>query len=225
MILKCYVSDRCNFRCPDCHWFSEDVKVIEASADTLLPTILSPEWTEIDFTGGEPTLWEPLADTVNAIPGDRTVGVFTNGSRPKALSAIARPIWILLSIHPETDWDVVRELLSLAAGKKWRVSAVSFPADTPVPEWFRLGARGLSNQIADGERYRHLLSRRVVCAPRTGLLGTDGHLYSCERGLRSKDPAFRHACGKLCRVEENCLSAFSTEQFLGKDDGCEPGDT
>ncbi len=216
MILKCYVSDRCNFRCPGCHWFSEEVKAVEPSVGTLLPTILSPEWTEIDFTGGEPTLWEPLAELVNAIPADKVVGVFTNGSHPQALSTIARSIWILLSLHPETSWDAVRELLVLAAGKKWRVSAVSFPADVPVPEWFRLTVRGLSNQIADGEAYRHLLGCEVICAPRTALLGTDGHFYNCERGLRSKDPEFRHQCGKLCRVAENCLSAFSTEQMLGR---------
>jgi hypothetical protein len=212
MILKCHVSDRCNFRCPDCHWFSEGVDVRDPPVGALLPIIRSPEWSEVDFTGGEPTLWEPLAEAINTVPIEKRVGVFTNGSHPEALVAIARSVWILLSIHPETDWDAARELLDLAAGRQWAVSSVRFPEDTAVPKWFPLWARPLTNQITDGAKFSGLLGKTVRCVPRTALLGTDGHFYACERGLRSKDPALRGRFMETCRVGAGCLSAFIGEQ-------------
>lgn len=217
ILLRVHLSDECNRRCPSCHWFGQsgepvvhagpeaaDVLAAVERARAVLPAV------GLVLTGGEPTLWEPLPEFINALPPGATLTVFTNGILAARLLPVRRRAILLLNACAETDEAAVAGLRR----RGWSVNRNPLPAGTPRDQFVR------------AEGFRHLLGREVRCRGGGGWrFATDGRAYACEIGVRAKDPTLRLPVSLregafntvqppwfACVVREDCLSAFGCDQ-------------
>ena len=229
------VTDQCNFRCSGCHWFSSTVvpseRPLEADDVASFLTRTGP-YDRAIFSGGEPSLWEPLPDVVNQIrTGVAQFAIYTNGSMPDRLAGIVRSgrsLYLRISVHSQTDWRAVRETVALARSRSWAVKVFAYRPDfdhVGVPGWLDVPIKVNEDQNALGASWLgYLKGKRVMCRPRMIFIGSDGKAYACERGMRSKDTRlaldFSVWSGTVsnrprsCIAESDCLSCFVSEQFV-----------
>ena len=208
--VKIYVTDKCNLHCAGCHWFSEAIN--EGNTITKKDILFFiKKWRPpaVCFTGGEPTLWPHLSETVNAIPLETQVWINTNGSIPESIEALDRSVYIRLSRHKKTNAKKFEKTLAIAKNKGFAVYIVTF--DNPLP-----GVIVFANQlnIRDDDAR---IGKQVKCKPCRIYFGSDGNAYYCERGLRSKNPdlrmgfSLRHGKprikSKVCKADKFCLTA------------------
>lgn len=226
------VSDKCNFKCKSCHWFSGEIIHFEPYTYIYyLEFIKKLDWVDrLIFSGGEPTLWSDLSRLINKVGTNvGEIAIYTNGSNPWILNQIDTNIcmYIRLSIHSETNWKKMAELLDIVSDKKWKMKVFSFEDSLPneIPKWFKIEIKQSKEQLREGrEKYSSLLGKMIYCQPRMIYIGTDGNAYCCERGLRSKEEKYRMPFGLIggkikvdfrkCIVDEECLGTFETEQYF-----------
>ncbi len=179
------VSDRCTLKCKDCHWFSQDVKIVESiSKDDVLFFINRWKPIIVQFSGGEPTLWSDLCGTINKIPSKIQVIVNSNGNRPSILANINRKIKLDLSVHKGMDHKLFEQSVKIARQKKFKLNFASFnyfnnPFGIEVNQ---------ANQMKNIDREK--IGKKVVCKPTKIYFGSDGRAYQCEKGLRTKDDLY-----------------------------------
>ena len=226
------VTDACNMRCRGCHWFSAPVKPRRgrlAPEDITAFLARTGPYDRAVFAGGEPTLWQGLAQAVNGTPLETEVAIYTNGSSPETLTPINRSnVYLRLSVHEETMWISFRATLELAKERGWRVKLFSYETDfarARPPKWLDLSIKVTPDQIEEGDRLLgHLLNTRVRCRPRMLFIGSDGRAYTCEKGMRAKDDSLAedfdlwsgdpHVFQRECTADRACLSCMMTEQFV-----------
>ena len=208
--VKIYITDKCNLHCKDCHWFSEPVKESNiVTREDILYFIEKWQPKEFCFTGGEPTLWPYLAETINSIPLTVALGLNTNGTHPEILDLIERPVTILLSYHKKTNRNVFNKSYNIIKDKGLKVTLATF--DSPV-DGFKIEANQLN--ISDDDKR---IGKYVKCRPRQIYFGSDGRAYFCERGLRAKSDnltmGFSLRDGipslktRVCKANKSCLTA------------------
>lgn len=224
--VKFWVSDECNFRCGNCHWFSTEIKHISPPPPIDYINYINKNALnicEIVFTGGEPTLWNGLADVINNSPEKIRKVINTNGSFPESLFAIKTKVTILASLHKQTDWDAIKRLIGLSNERGWGLGFAQFTGSLPeLPGWFKARIYTEDEQVEAGAKLEYLVGKEIYCKPRMIYIATDGNAYVCERGLRSKDEKFSAGFGLTwgetnikfckCNVDKNCLSCLVTEQ-------------
>lgn len=225
------VNDSCNFHCNSCHWFSDKINFVSPpSYIKYLKFLEKIDWVDrVVLSGGEPTLWVELHQLVNNIGGNiGEITVYTNGSNPKILSKITkRNLYVRLSLHLETNWSQVRNILNLIEERNWKLKVFAYTASLPtqIPDWLNIKINYNGEQSSDGfSTYHHLIGKQIYCQPRMLYFGTDGTAYCCEKGLRSKDQKYSmgfslnsgkiHSNFRQCTVTRDCLGSFETEQFI-----------
>ncbi len=230
-----HVTDQCNMRCKNCHWFSEPI-VVRQSISARDPAcfinriLRTGEGVErVIFGGGEPTLWPHLADSVARLPPQvGEVCLFTNGSKPEKLRSIDRPMNVRVSIHDDVNWQKIKELIELAQSKQWTLRFTAFDdsyKEVELPKWFTASVKLKQEQMKAGqEALSHILGRLIYCRPRRAIVGSDGYGYCCEKGVRSKSKAFRSGFSlwdglpdgemRACIADKSCLGNIPTEQEI-----------
>ena len=179
--VKFVVWDKCNLNCEECHWFSSPVKTINKVKGSNILSFIN-KWSpkRVCFTGGEPTLWPFLADTVNKIPTNVHVDVNTNGMRPDIISRIQRNIILRLSIHKKTNLMKFKKCEMIAKKKGFTIKYSTF--DLPKNP---LNVKANPNQMSVSKNDPRI-GKKVICRPTTICFGSDERAYICEIGLRSK---------------------------------------
>lgn len=210
-----HLSDACNLRCKDCHWFSQPIKpaskIIQVGEYLECIKRLRPE--VVRLTGGEPFLYPYLEELLSEIPSEIKVNLFSNGTLLNSQNLPRRSnLRLFISDNDKLDKQQLLPLLEEFP----QVTFISF-----LPE--KEADITLKNQLKEGKLLDALLHLNVVCSPTMLRFGTDGHAYYCECGLRSKDPDLRIPITlsegvvdgfpkKFCKVQESCLSNFVYEQ-------------
>ncbi len=211
-----HLTDRCNLRCPGCHWFSSRVHEVEETGWEHYV-----RWVEknrgrisgIKLSGGEPTLYKDFLALVNHLPGDIPLILNTNGTNLHILRQIKRRNNLRLkvsenrSVHSSFERDIQ------ALG--FDCSFHSFNGVSRKPN--------LANELEFG-REAGLIGKKGRCLPRFIRFGADGWAYHCEKGLREKDEKLRcgfslwggsmNLSGKACTISEGCLSNFCNENIM-----------
>lgn len=102
-----HLTDRCNIRCHDCHWFSGPVTEPEKmpTVDDWLGWVEQHQnlFRSLRLTGGEPTMYPGFIELVNRIPGAVNLTICTNGTNLPALSKINRTVQLLVSRNRAVD--------------------------------------------------------------------------------------------------------------------------
>lgn len=209
------VSDRCTLRCKDCHWFAQKVKVVETvTKDDVLFFINRWQPTIVQFSGGEPTLWPELVSTINEIPMSVKIILNSNGTRPKVIEEIKRQIKLSLSIHQQTDLELFAQTKKIATEKRFKVDFATFDLPDSSVEILRQ-----QNQMdIKGE-----VNKKVLCKPTKIYFGSDGKAYQCEKGLRTKDPAYfagftlrdgePHQNARECITDHLCITTLDEQEI------------
>lgn len=211
------VSDKCNLCCNQCHWFSQPVKQMEtvtpkdviSFVDTWHPRI-------VQFSGGEPTLWDGLVETINALNLRVKVILSTNGTRPEILENIKRPIKLNLSYHKGIDPSLFGQSVSVAKRKEFVFDVASFDRVGGPIELIQ------ENQL-DVSKNDPRIGKKVNCRPTKIYFGSDGRAYWCEKGLRSKADEFYAGFTltigiprrefKQCKIDWFCCTAKDEQEF------------
>lgn len=209
-----HLTDKCNIRCKDCHWFSQPIN----PPDKLIDYRDYLNWIDknkkmirfIKLSGGEPTLYPDFLNLVNNIAAEIRVRVNSNGTNIDILKQINRKnIELAISKNRRVNPDFENNIKRL----KLPYSIVSFNGS---------GAR-LKNEVKFGENehYFFLINKPCFCSATEIRFGSDGHAYNCEIGLRSKNKTYRTGLslwsGKLdkyklkCIIKKECLSNFLNE--------------
>jgi hypothetical protein len=230
-IVSINVTDRCNFRCAACHWFSDAVTTTfeQKTEDYLAFFRRVGPIDRLQITGGEPTVWPGFAELINRLPDSiDTIAVFTNGSRLREIQNIRRNnVYLRISLHAETDLATVAAIVAMAKTRAWRIKICSFGREigsNRPKEFAGLTINYQEDQTAVGvQHYGHLLGKRVLCKPKMAYFATDGKAYCCEHGLRTKDSSYAYSfdlwAGQVslpfveCTVKSTCLGCFDTEQI------------
>lgn len=209
-----HLTDKCNIRCKDCHWFSQPIN----TSDKIIHYRNYLDWINknikmirfIKLSGGEPTLYPDFLNLINNIPVKIRVRVNSNGTNIDILKKISRKnIELAISqnrkVNPDFE-DTIKRL-------NLPYSIVSF-SDSDA---------SLSNEVKFGEDKNnfHLINKSCFCSAGEIRFGSDGHAYNCEIGLRSKNKTYRTGLslwsGKLdkyklkCIIKKECLSNFLNE--------------
>lgn len=208
-----HLTDRCNLRCQDCHWFSGAITEPDKipSVDDYLSWI--DRWGQnfhtIRLTGGEPTMYSDFVDLVNLIPTTHQLLICTNGTNLPALAKINRPVNLLVSENRPV-WDGFENSIKKLGHP---VSFVTY-----------LDGGWLRNQLLDNISASSLVSCQGKCQPQYIRFGSDGYAYQCEIGLRSKNVNLRSGFSLWtgeptikpirCIARSGCLSNFVGENFF-----------
>lgn len=209
-----HLTDQCNIRCKDCHWFSQPIN----PTDKLIDYRNYLNWIEknkkmirfIKLSGGEPTLYSDFVNLINNIPVEIKVRINSNGINIDVLKQInRRNIELAISKNREVNSDFEDNLEKL----KIPYRIVSFKGNNP----------NLKNEVKYGgnKELFYLLGKPCFCSARETRFGADGYAYNCEIGLRSKDKAYQTGLslwgGNLskyklkCTIKKECLSNFLNE--------------
>lgn len=212
--VKFHVTDECNIRCKDCHWFSHDVtdgKVIAAS-DYL--NWISKNLTKIKLitiTGGEPTLYPHFIELVNNIPIHIQITINTNGTNIDILKNINKRKKVLLYIgnNRKVKPNFFDDIKSI--GLKYQI--VSYTG---------YEGKQLKNQVEESkiDEMISLLGKKCFCYPNHEIrFASDGWAYNCEIGITGKVKELRTGVslwndvisrgGMSCEIKPNCLSSFT----------------
>lgn len=117
LVVDWNVGNRCNYRCSYCPKYLHDGTLWQqdaAQAHRFVDAV--SEWSSgtgrqvhFQWTGGEPTLWEPLQSSASrAVNLGHTVGIISNATRPRAWWERLGPVWreVTLTYHIEySDYD------------------------------------------------------------------------------------------------------------------------
>lgn len=205
-----HLTDRCNLRCHDCHWFSGPITEPEKvpTVDDWLGWIEQYRNTfqSLRLTGGEPTMYSGFVELVNRIPTEVKLTICTNGTNLPALSKINRTVQLLVSRNRAVDDTFEANVRAIGH----QTSFVTYME----------GGR-FHNQLQEGRKFLSLVGANGFCTPSYIRFGSDGHAYQCEVGLRTKAESIRSGFSlwsgnptistSRCTATTGCLSNFMGE--------------
>lgn len=213
-VVKFHLTDECNIRCENCHWFSQPVHRAHQAvgyADYL--TWISKNKRKIKsitLTGGEPTLYPDFLKLINQIPDALKVRVYSNGTNPHILQKITRKnVELRISQNRSVDSDFEDTIKALNI--PYRIQ--SFNQDNS----------NLEDEVKFGEQEDgfYLIGKSCLCKSNSIRFASDGYAYHCEIGLRSKNKIYQTGLslwnGKLrdsevgCVIKKECLSNYLKE--------------
>lgn len=209
-----HLTDQCNIRCKDCHWFSQPInppdKVIGYRDYLHWISINKNGIKFIKLSGGEPTLYPDFLNLINNIPVKIKVRVNSNGTNINILKQInRRNIELAISKNRKVHPDFEHNIKNL----KFPYSIVSYNGSNAC----------LKDEVKFGEDENnfYLINKPCFCSAKETRFGSDGYAYNCEIGLRSKDKAYQTGLslwgGNLCKykllctIKKECLSNFLNE--------------
>lgn len=212
-----HVTDKCNLRCFNCHWFSMPVKECkELSSKIYLNFLKKWDINNVRISGGEPTLYYDFLSLINNIPEKISLMVNMNGTNIEILRRINRKVKLAVSINRTLPENFVENIKSLGQ----EIIFVSF-LPTLFPELNTLLVKNQLSYQAD-----ELIGKKGICYYREIRFGSDGWAYFCEKGLRSKNSALRcsfslfsgkpEMTGKECYVSKECASGLDSENIFYK---------
>lgn len=113
-----HLTDQCNLRCKECHWFSQPINTTDKFIDyrDYLNWIGKNKKMIrfIKLSGGEPTLYPDFLDLINNIPVKIRVRVNSNGTNVDILKQISRRnIELAISKNREVNYDFENNLKQL----------------------------------------------------------------------------------------------------------------
>lgn len=211
-----HLTDRCNLRCPGCHWFSSRVRVAD---ETGWEHYI--HWVErnherlsgIKLSGGEPTLYKDFIALVNHLPDDLPLTINTNGTGIQTLREIKRRENLRLKVSENRSVPPSFEKEIQALGLSCSFHSFNGIARKP----------NLVNELEFG-RESDLIGKKGRCLPRFIRFGADGWAYHCEKGLREKNEKLRcgfslwggslNLSGKACEISQECASNFCNENMM-----------
>lgn len=213
-IVKFHLTDECNIRCKNCHWFSQPVnpsgKMI-GYTDYL--TWIDKNMDKIKFitlSGGEPTLYPDFLKLINHIPETLKVRVYSNGTNPHILKQITRKnLELVVSRNRKVDAGFEERIRQL--NRDYRIQSFN-QEDSTLADEVKFG---------ENESNFHLIGKTCLCKSRGIRFGADGYAYNCETGLRSKNGKYRTGLSLWngvpginelkCTIQKECLSNFLNE--------------
>lgn len=215
--MQFHLTDDCNIRCKDCHWFSQPI-VRSKKQPTVTDYIRFFHDNEkhisgVRFSGGEPTLFPEFVQLVkSAISiGTFRVDVFSNGTNTDIVGALPQDIRLFIS----TNREVTDEFIRLYKERFCNVKFLTYTGKAP----------NLPNQLTVNDKLRSLVGSSCVCNGKNIRFGSDGFAYHCEVGMRTKDVSLRTGISvwtpdiskyteqpHTCTVKDGCLSCIKTEQ-------------
>jgi organic radical activating enzyme len=216
MHIKFILSDRCNLKCTDCHWFSGEITdpgFIDADATISWCHQHLKLISNIKLTGGEPTLHPEFVRLANSLQELRTpITVYSNGTNLEKLRGIVKPCNLYVGINRPISPSLRNELKNL----HHHVHLQSY-----LKAYADENDKRLRNQLAVEPSLAQNIDKQVNCHSNTIRFATDGHAYQCEVGLRSKDPRLRCSFSLRdglpsvqplrCRISKECVSNFPEE--------------
>jgi organic radical activating enzyme len=209
-----HLTDQCNIRCKDCHWFSQPIN----SSDRIIDYMNYLNWININIkkikfiklSGGEPTLYPDFLNLINNIPVKIRVRVNSNGTNIDALKQInRRNVELAISKNRKVNPDFEDNIKKL----NFPYSIVSFNGSDAC----------LKDEVKFGEDEKNfcLIDKPCFCSAKEIRFGSDGYAYNCETGLRSKNKLYQTGLslwgGILCKyklkctIKKECLSNFLNE--------------
>lgn len=213
-VVKFHLTDVCNIRCQNCHWFSQPVnsvkKVIDHSDYLNWINKNKKRIKALTLTGGEPTLYPDFLKLINHIPDAIKVRVYSNGTNTHILKKITRKnVEIRISQNRSVDFDFEDNIKKLNI--PYRINS------------FNQINSNLEDEVKFGEKEDnfHLIGKSCYCESNSIRFASDGYSYNCEIGLRSKNKIYQTGLslwnGKLrefklkCVINKGCLSNFLKE--------------
>ncbi|KQC11225.1 MAG: hypothetical protein APR62_10310 [Smithella sp. SDB] len=209
-----HLTDKCNMRCENCHWFSQPINY----TDKIIDYKNYLKWINknkkkirfIKLSGGEPTLYPDFLNLINNIPVKIRVRVNSNGTNTDILKKITRKnIELAISKNRKVNPYFEDNIKKLNLPYK----IVSFNDRNAC----------LHDEVKFGENWQnfYLIGKPCLCSAKETRFGSDGHAYNCEIGLRSKNKMYQTGLslwgGNLskyklkCVIKKECLSNFLNE--------------
>lgn len=206
-----HLTDSCNLNCFNCHWFSD---IITGS------TILQPtdyinfinkhidNIRDIRLTGGEPTLYPYFLELVNNIPEQIHLIICTNGTNSTLLQQITRPYNLVIGLNRPVEPDFKDEINQLNR-KTTYINYTNHPENDEII-------------YSQRENLQKLIGKSCYCTSNLVRFGSDGWVYKCEIGLRTKDINYQTGLSLWnnaellnnpieCTIQSKCLSNFLNE--------------
>jgi hypothetical protein len=201
-IPRVYPTLKCNLRCPFCSdgldYDKSHMGYEPLTAEQWIEILDALPGHDVIFTGGEPTLYQPLPDVINAIH-QTEVFVYTNLAYDveKFLDRLMKPIRIFGSFHPSnrgvTAERIIGNIGKVKAHPMCRsfenVHTIQHPSNGDVMEHKRVfEAAGLELEIYQDQFLSNSNSpaacdgreqRTVHCAYDRILIGPDGKRWIC----------------------------------------------
>jgi uncharacterized radical SAM superfamily Fe-S cluster-containing enzyme len=212
-----HLTDKCNIRCDDCHWFSGEINEAEEVNYLDYLNFINNNIKLIEsvrFSGGEPTLYSNFPILVDMVPREIKVFINTNGVNIEILNKIKRRknIELIIGNNRETDNNFKTNIRLLG----FNTTFVTYLANLNETKNSR-------NQITESNIFdkKNLIGKNCLCSNNKIRFGSDGYAYICEIGLRTKDENLRcdfslwEGTPKLtninCILKDNCFSNFTGE--------------
>jgi organic radical activating enzyme len=212
--VKFQLTDKCNIRCENCHWFSQPVNDSDKIAGYMdYLNWINKNKNEIKFitlTGGEPTLYPDFLKLINNIPETIKVRVYSNGTNIDILKQIARKnLDIVISKNRRVDADFEENIKKL-----------NIPYQ--INSFNQMNAN-LEDELKFGENKNifYLIGKSCSCKSKNIRFASDGYSYNCEIGARSKNIIYQTGLslwnGEVkefelkCVIKKECLSNFLNE--------------
>jgi organic radical activating enzyme len=213
-VVKLHLTDECNIRCENCHWFSQSVnsfKKIVGYSDYL-------NWINkhknkiklLTLTGGEPTLYPDFLKLINNVPDAINVRVYSNGTNINILKKITKKnLELIISKNRKVDSDFESNIKELNI--PYRIYS------------FNQSNSNLEDEVKFGKKEEnfYLIGQSCYCKSKSIRFAADGYSYNCEIGLRSKNKIYQTGLSlwngdlqeyKLkCVINKDCLSNYLKE--------------
>jgi len=212
MTIAFHISDDCNIRCSQCHWFSGVInkpKELIEYTDYINFINKFPHY-KYKISGGEPTLYPQFTELVNNIPENISLSICTNGINLDVLKTIKRKVHLYVSLNRKIDNKFFNKIESLG-------HIVSYSTFIGI-------YKNISNELENIEKLKtlNIENKSCLCQPLIIRFASDGWAYNCETGIRTKDIKYRlpfslwegiPSCDQFkCIIKGECYSNFAKEK-------------